>query len=80
MKNVAHLLSHIVAPKDIPNDSDLLRESKESFQHQIVDLINFVNGKTKKYVAVGKKISTSFKFAQPEVSSFIHLGDTLIQS
>ena len=55
----------------------LLRELKKSFQYWIVDLISFVNGKIKKYVTVGKRISSSFKRAQPEVSSFIRLGDTL---
>ena len=55
----------------------ILRELKKSFQYEIVDLISFVNGKIKKYVTVGKRISSSFKRAQPEVSSFICLGDTL---
>ena len=31
----------------------------------------------KKYVTVGKRISSSFKGMQPEVSNFIRLGDTL---
>ena len=35
-----------------------------------MDLISFVNGKIKKYATVGKRISCSFKRAQPEVSSF----------
>ena len=55
----------------------VLRELKKSFQYQIVDLASFVNGKIKKHVTVGKRISSSFKRAQPEVSSFIRLGDTL---
>ena len=45
-----------------------------------MDLISFVNGKIKKYVTVGKRISNSFKRAQPEVSSFIRLGDTLLEN
>ena len=56
---------------------NVLRKLKKRFHCQIVDLISFVNGKIKKYVTVGKIISSSFKRAQPEVSSFIRLGDTL---
>ena len=57
----------------------LLRELKKSFQLYIVDFIRFANGKIKKYMTVGKRISSSFKHAQPEVASFIRLGDTLSQ-
>ena len=39
-----------------------------------MDLISFVNWKIKKYVTVGKRISSSFKRVQLEVSSFIRLG------
>ena len=42
--------------------------------------MTFASGKNKKYMTVGKRISSSFKRVQPEVASFIHLGDTLSQS
>ena len=53
---------------------------KKSFQFYIVDFITFANGKIKKYMTVAKRISDSFKRAQPEVASFIRLGDRLSQS
>ena len=45
-----------------------------------MDLISFVNGKIKKYVTVGKRISGSFKRAQPEGANFIRLGVVWSQS
>ena len=58
----------------------LLRELKKSFQLYIVDFITFANGKIKKYMTVGSRISSSFKRSQPEVAGFIRLGDTSSQS
>ena len=59
---------------------EVLRELKKSFQFYIVDFIIFTNGKIKKYMTVGKRISGSFKCAQPEVASFIRLGVVWSQS
>ena len=55
-------------------DQYVLRELKKSFQLYIVDFITFANGKITKYMTVGKRISGSFKRAQPGVASFIRLG------
>ena len=62
------------------DDLIVLRELKKSFQFYIVDFITFANGKIKKYMTVGKRISGSFKRAQPEVASFIRLGVVWSQS